>query len=176
MAAEPARHRIELICPECGHTQSEPGMVVSTMCRACGANFQVKDGKAVAPNRPSTRFSTERVHVPAAEPEIEPQKPTSPFKRPEPLPPHPGTFLQRLFGRAPKPHQVVCFDCGRSHVVAAAAQSSQCPFCGFYISLRDYSIEERWNRRIQTRGNVVIQKSGIVSGVPITCHNLTVLG
>ncbi|BCU75333.1 polymer-forming cytoskeletal protein [Luteolibacter sp. LG18] len=178
MAAEPARHRIELTCPECSHVQSEPALVVSTTCRACGENYQVKDGKAVSRQRPSTRFVGHRVRPPEPEePDEEAaKKPPSPFKRPEPpAPPAPG-LLQRLFSRPQKPRRVVCFDCGREHVAVPNAQSSQCPYCGFYISLRDFTIDERWNRRIQTRGDVVIEKGGSVSGVPITCHNLTVLG
>lgn len=177
MAAEPARHRIELTCPECGHVQSEPALVVSTTCRACGENYQVKDGKAVSRQRPSTRFVAHKVR-PSEEDESEPEaaKPQSPFKRPEPPVPAPAGLLQRLFGRTPKPRRVVCFDCGREHIAVPTAQSSQCPYCGFYISLRDYTINERWNRRIQTRGDVTIEKGGSVSGVPITCHNLTVLG
>lgn len=175
MAAESARHRVELTCPECGHLQSEPALVVSTMCRACGANFQVREGKAVSRAKPSTKFSTQRSHSHVEEPES-PAKPTSPFKRPDPPVIPQGGFFQRLFGKVPKPRHVICFDCGREHIAAPTAQSSQCPYCSFYISLTDYSITERWNRRIQTRGDVVIEKGGSITGVPITCHNLTVLG
>lgn len=39
-----------------------------------------------------------------------------------------------------------------------------------------YEINEPWNRRIQTCGDVVIQKAGVVSGVTLQCRNLTVLG
>ena len=51
------------------------------------------------------------------------------------------------------------------HKAVAEAQSSQCPRCSSYISLRDYQINEPWNRRIQTRGDVLIDKSGVVSGI-----------
>jgi cytoskeletal protein CcmA (bactofilin family) len=70
----------------------------------------------------------------------------------------------------------MCFNCGHVHKAVAEAQSSQCPKCSSYISLRDYDITEPWNRRIQTRGDVVIQKTGVISGITIQCHNLTVLG
>jgi len=44
------------------------------------------------------------------------------------------------------------------------------------VSLLDYKIDGPWNRRIQTRGNITILKSGSVSGCAVQCHNLTVLG
>ena len=47
MADETPRHRIEVACPECGETQAEPALVVSTQCRSCRANFQVREGKGV---------------------------------------------------------------------------------------------------------------------------------
>ncbi|MBK1881680.1 polymer-forming cytoskeletal protein [Luteolibacter pohnpeiensis] len=72
--------------------------------------------------------------------------------------------------------EITCFSCGFVHQAPAEAQSSQCPRCSGYISLQDYEIAEAWNRRIQTRGNVVILKTGHVSGITIQCHHLTVLG
>jgi cytoskeletal protein CcmA (bactofilin family) len=74
------------------------------------------------------------------------------------------------------PREVSCFTCGHAFSTIAEAQSSQCPKCSGYVSLLDYDITEHWNRRIQTRGNVVIQKTGSVSGVTLRCHHLTVLG
>lgn len=176
MASGPAHQRIEVICPQCGNAQSEPGMVVSTACRACSFHFQVKDGKAVGRTEPTTRFAPDRSLEADSEPEPEPSKPLSPFRRPDPPVPRPQTFLQKILGRNPKPRKVVCFDCGIAHSTVGDAQSSQCPACGAYISLKNYEINDRWNRRIQTRGDVVISKAGAVSGAPIVCHHLTVLG
>src|SRR6476469_170927 len=99
MASGQARQRIEVSCPECGHSQEEPGIVVSTACRACGFHFQVKDGKAVARLKPTTRVAADRSSEPDSEPEPEPSKPLSPFRRPEPPVHRPQTFLQRLLGR-----------------------------------------------------------------------------
>lgn len=171
MADEPKRHRIELTCPECGHRQLEPAMVVSTQCRNCRANFQVIDGKAVSRPRAATRVARTRQDALQPEP-VQPK--ASPFpKRSDPPPRHP---LLRFFFRQKPPREVTCFNCGHTHKAVAEAQSSQCPKCSAYISLRDYDITEPWNRRIQTRGDVVIQKTGVVSGITIQCHNLTVLG
>ena len=174
MADEPQRHRIEVTCPECGHVQVEPALVVSTQCRACRANFQVRDGKGVARSRPTARFAP-----PRKDPEPEPPPVTAksaPPRRFGPVPPPPRSFLMRLFHPVKPPREVTCFECGHTFTTIAEAQSSQCPKCSGYVSLLDYEITEPWNRRIQTYGNVVIQKTGSVSGAPLRCHNLTVLG
>ncbi|MBX3743128.1 MAG: polymer-forming cytoskeletal protein [Akkermansiaceae bacterium] len=171
MADEPKRHRIELVCPDCGHRQLEPAMVVSTQCRSCRGNFQVIDGKAVPRYRAATRLAKVRPEVPASEPQVK----VTPFK-PQPAVPPKLSLLRRLIFRQKPPREVTCFSCGHTHKAVAEAQSSQCPRCSAYISLRDYVISEPWNRRIQTRGDVMIEKSGVVSGITIQCHHLTVLG
>ncbi|MES2439758.1 MAG: polymer-forming cytoskeletal protein [Verrucomicrobiota bacterium] len=176
MADEPQRHRIEVTCPECGQVQSEPALVVSTQCRACRANFQVREGKGVVRNRPVTRLAKPRKDS-DPEPEPLPASPkASPFlRRTAPLPP-PKSFLMRLFSPNKPPREVTCFSCGYSYTTSSEAQSSQCPKCSGYISLLDYEINEHWNRRIQTCGDVTIQKNGVVAGVTLQCHNLIVLG
>ena len=176
MADEPQRHRIEVACPECGEVQSEPALVVSTQCRACRANFQVRDGKGVVRNRPVTRLAVPRKDSdPEPEPPPEAPKP-QPFLRRGPATPPPQSFLMRFFNPTKPPREISCFGCGHTYTAIGEAQSSQCPKCSGYISLLDYEISEHWNRRIQTCGDVVIQKSGVVSGVTLRCHNLTVLG
>ena len=172
MADEPKRHRIELVCPDCGHRQLEPAMVVSTQCRSCRGNFQVVDGKAVSRFRAATRLAKVRPDAAVSEPPVEK---IGAFK-PLPAIPPKLSLLRRLIFRQKPPREVMCFSCGHTHKAVAEAQSSQCPRCSAYISLRDYVISEPWNRRIQTRGDVVIEKSGVVSGITIQCHHLTVLG
>lgn len=164
------RQRIELTCPECGHIQAEPAMVVSTQCHGCRAHFQVSDGKAVVRPRVAARLAQ-----PESEPEPPPPKPDLTFQntRPAPALRHP---LLRFFFPPKPPREIFCFDCGYHYTAAAEAQSSQCPQCCCYVSLLDYAIDGPWNRRIQTRGNVTILKSGAVSGESIQCHNLKVLG
>ncbi|MEX1116801.1 MAG: polymer-forming cytoskeletal protein [Akkermansiaceae bacterium] len=175
MADEPLRHRIEVSCPECGHSQAEPALVVSTQCRSCRANFQVREGKGVVRNRPVTRLAVPRKDS-DPEPELpEPEKP-KPMLRRGPVKQPPRSFLMRLFSPTKPPREIRCFGCGHSYTTVADAQSSQCPKCSGYISLEDFDITEHWNRRIQTCGDVVIQKNGAVSGVALQCHNLTVLG
>ena len=172
MADEPKRHRIELTCPECGQSQLEPAMVISTQCRACRANFQVVDGKAVSRQRATTRIARPRPDSSPA-PEAPAAKAPPFLKKQEP--PAGNPFLRLFFKKKP-PREVACFNCGHIHKAVPEAQSSQCPRCSSYISLQDYEIIEPWNRRIQTRGNVVIEKTGVVTGITIQCHNLTVLG
>lgn len=174
MADEPQRHRIEVACPECGHVQIEPALVVSTQCRSCRANFQVKDGKGVTRTRPVTRLAKPRRD---SDPEPAPAVvKTQPLLRKVPPQPPQRPFLLRLLQRRKPPREVCCFGCGHTFNAIAEAQSSQCPKCGRYVSLLDYDIAELWNRPIQTRGNVIIQKSGSVSGASVKCHHLTVLG
>lgn len=176
MADEPKRHRIDVTCPECGQVQSEPALVVSTLCRACHANFQVRSGKGVVRNRPVTRLAPPRSDsAPYPDPQPEPAK-TQPMLRRGPVTPPPRSLLMRIFNPSKPPRQIACFNCGFIYSAIAEAQSSQCPKCSSYISLLNYDITEHWNRRIQTRGDVVIQKSGIVSGATLQCHHLTVLG
>ncbi len=174
MADEPQRHRIEVACPECGHTQIEPALVVSTQCRSCRANFQVKDGKGVVRTRPVTRLAKPRKDSDPY-PVDEPPK-SKPFLRSGPSEPPPRSFLMRLIHPAKPRREVMCFSCGHSFSTIGEAQSSQCPKCSGYVSLQNYEISEHWNRRIETRGDVIIQKTGSVSGVTLRCHNLTVIG
>lgn len=176
MADEPQRHRIEVTCPECGHVQAEPALVVSTQCRSCRANFQVREGKGVVRNRPVTRLAKPRKD---SDPEPDPPPAaatTQSMLRRGPVVAPPQSFLMRLFNPVKPPRAIHCFTCGHSYTTVGEAQSSQCPKCSGYISLIDYDITEQWNRRIQTCGDVIIQKSGSVSGVTLQCHNLTVLG
>ncbi|MCX6875348.1 MAG: polymer-forming cytoskeletal protein [Verrucomicrobia bacterium] len=149
-------------------------MVVSTQCQGCRANFQVQDGKAVVRPRPTARLAPPRRDSDPF-PEPPPQQAKSPFQGPPavPAPRHP---IFRFFFPSKPPREISCFDCGHHYTAAAEAQSSQCPRCSCYVSLLDYAINQPWNRRIQTRGNVTILKSGAVSGGTIQCHHLTVLG
>lgn len=177
MADEPRHHRIELICPECGHIQYEPAMVISTQCRSCLVGIQVSNGKAVARSKPVTRLAKPKgdAEIQSGETEHLTSKPVVIFRN-EPSAPQPRPFWRRLLAPEGPPREVTCFDCGHSYTAAAEAQSSQCPRCSGYISLRDYDIIEPWNRRIQTCGNVVIRKTGAVSNTTIQCHHLTVMG
>lgn len=173
MADEPRRHRIEVTCPECGHVQAEPALVVSTQCRSCRANFQVHEGKGVVRSRPTTRLAK-----PQKDSDPEPQSPVAkskPMMRLQAAPPK-RSLLSRIFNPVKPPRPVTCFSCGHSYTASREAQSSQCPKCSGYVSLMNYDITEHWNRRIQTCGDVVIQKTGVVAGVTLQCHDLTVLG
>lgn len=175
MADELPRHRIEVTCPECGESQFEPALVVSTQCRACRANFQVRAGKGVVRTRPITRLKAPRKDSDPEEAQPETPK-LQPFLCRGPVVQAPQSFLQRIFNPARPSRQISCFDCGHSYSTVGEAQSSQCPKCSGYVSLQDHEIITYWNRRIQTGGNVIIQKSGTVAGVNIQCHDLTVLG
>ncbi len=148
--------------------------MVSTQCRSCRAHFQVREGKAVSRPRPMAKLASPGRQPKTAPVENRPTPKGPPFKPKEPPPPrHP---LLRFFLREKPPREVTCFECGHTFTAVREAQSSQCPKCSGYVSLRDYEIDEPWNRRIQTRGDVTILKNGVVTGVTVQCHHLTVLG
>ncbi|BDS06138.1 hypothetical protein NT6N_11780 [Oceaniferula spumae] len=107
--------------------------------------------------------------------------PPFPFAKPKPKP-APTGLLQKAAASAgfihtkEKPRDVSCFECAKVHQAPAEASSTLCPACGAYIALKDYEIHSNWNRRIQTRGNVVIHKKAAVTGITIHCHHLTTHG
>lgn len=174
MTDEPQRHRIQVACPECGHLQTEPALVISTQCRGCRTNFQVKEGKGVVRSHPVARLAKPRQDGDYDAPPV-----TAPAKAPPrygPAIPGARSWFMRLLHPTKPPRDVICFACGHGFKAIAEAQSSQCPKCGGYVNLLDHEITGHSNTRIETRGNVIIRKTGSVSGVTIRCHHLTVLG
>lgn len=146
-------------------------MVISTLCRSCGQHMNVRDGSPVIRPKHATRLAS-------------PGKP--PVQHPstggnaaaimeKPGKPSVG-LLRKIFQRERPPRPVECYHCHRNFEVVPDAQSSQCPKCGGYISLKDYEIDNDWRRRIQTRGDVMILKEGAITGAMVQCHDLTVLG
>lgn len=145
-------------------------MVISTLCRACGFHMDVRDGKPVIRAKYATRLATPG-KPPVQHPSTGGTPPvTKPAKR-EGI-----GFFRKIFQGEPEKRAVDCFHCGHVFEVVRDAQSSQCPKCGGYISLRDYAVESDWRRRIQTRGDVTILKGGSIIGVHVQCHDLTVMG
>lgn len=146
-------------------------MVISTLCRSCGLHMDIRDGKPVVRAKHATRLASPgkppvEHHAPAAIPRTEPNPAKTTAKG----------FFGRIFHRKRPQRSVDCYHCHRLFEVVPDAQSSQCPKCGGYISLRDYEIDQAWRRRIETRGDVMILKEGSITGVKVLCHDLTVLG
>lgn len=162
--------RIELVCPKCEHHQLEPAMVISTLCRSCGFHMDIRGGKPVLRPKHATKLATPGKppvqHLSTGNAPIE----SKPLKR-EGI-----GFFRKIFQGEPEKRHVDCFHCGNVFEVVRDAQSSQCPKCGGYISLRDYEVDNDWRRRIQTRGDVMILKNGSIIGVNVQCHDLTVFG
>lgn len=169
MGAEITGRRIELECPECGHHQMEPSLVISTQCRACGNHMDVRNGKPVSRPKYATRLAS------AGRPPVEHPTIGSAVAKTGVKDPQRGIF-RRLFVREPERREIDCYHCNQKFEVVSDAQSSQCKKCGGYISLKDYEIDTAWRRRIQTRGDVTILKSGSILGVNVQSHHLTVLG
>jgi cytoskeletal protein CcmA (bactofilin family) len=169
MGVESNSRRIELVCPKCDHRQMEPSMVISTLCRACGQHMDIRDGKPVVRPKYATRLATEG-KPPVQHPTVGaviPKKQERSFRL---------NFFKKMFQRSPVKRSVSCYHCNNILEVVPDAQSSQCAKCGGYISLRDYEVDHAWRRRIQTRGDVTILKTGSIIGVNVQCHHLTVLG
>jgi cytoskeletal protein CcmA (bactofilin family) len=170
----PTRQRVELTCPECGHAQWEPALVVSTQCQACRVHFQVSAGKAVARPRAAARLAKPRLDSDPY-PDAPPPQPKLAYRATAKPPPPRHPLLRWLFPAKP-PRTLICFDCEHQFTAALEAQSSQCPRCCCYMSLVDYKIDAPWHRSIQTRGDVTVLKSGSLANCTIQCHHLTVLG
>lgn len=168
--AETNGKRIELTCPKCEHHQLEPAMVISTLCRSCGFHMDIRDGKPVIRAEHATRLAS-----PGKPPLQHPSTGGSEYA--PKLAKREGIgFFRRIFQGEPEKRPVNCFHCGNVFEVVRDAQSSQCPKCGGYISLQDYEVDTDWRRRIQTRGDVMILKTGSIIGVNVQCHDLTVAG
>ncbi|MFM2199298.1 MAG: hypothetical protein RLZZ505_2730 [Verrucomicrobiota bacterium] len=170
MGVEAKAKRIELICPKCENHQVEPAMVISTLCRSCGFHMDIRDGKPVLRPKHATKLAT------AAKPPIQHASTGGLDTVPKPIKREGIGFFRKIFQGEPEKRSVDCFHCGRIFEVVRDAQSSQCPKCGGYISLKDFEVENDWRRRIQTRGDVMILKSGSIIGVHVQCHDLTVFG
>lgn len=148
----------------------EPSLVISTICRACGDHIDIRDGKPVVRPKFATKLATSskpplQHKSTGSAPKSKTVEKESPLLR----------FKKLIMGKDVK-RTIGCYHCKHSLEVSSAAQSSQCPKCGGHISLRDYVVDDAWRRRIQTRGNVRITKSGSILGVTVQCHDLTVLG
>ncbi|MES2983486.1 MAG: polymer-forming cytoskeletal protein [Verrucomicrobiota bacterium] len=164
------RRHIQVTCPHCEHSQNEPSMVISTVCRGCGQYISITDEKAVIRPKYATRLAT-LDSPPVQHPTVAPEIPKPEVK---------VGFFDRLFKRfSDKPtikRKLHCYHCSHIFDVVSDAQSTQCAKCGSYISLKDYSIDQAWHRRIQTRGNVTVLKGASITGVNVQCHDLLVLG
>lgn len=173
MADEPQRHRIRIVCPECGHSQLEPALVVSTQCRNCRSGISVVDGKGVVRQTTTARFAKSPPAIPPEEP-ITKAKPT-PIEPPAPKLSAKEILIRFLNPPAP-PRELECPNCKHPFKASGVAQSSQCPKCCSYLSLLDHEITTQHDRSIQTCGNVIIRKNGAFNAAKLSCHHLTLLG
>ncbi len=123
---------------------------------------------------PFTRIRKETTDV--EEPEEPRVRAYNPADRHSKAPSDARPFWLKLLKPNKPPRHTSCFECGAPFTALGDAQSSQCPKCGSYVSLQNFEIEDVYNRRIQTRGDVKILKRGTISGTTIKCHHLTVLG
>jgi len=168
-------------------------MVVSTYCRRCRSHVEIDEGKVV--NSGSTTkpaFGPSPECRPAPPPPAPPPPPirtrrpdqaTSPAPEPKPpsRPPKPQrppllSRLRRSLVPAPKSREVLCDHCRREFTAPVAANATNCPRCGAYLHLHDLEIDEEWDEKILTRGDVVVLRRGSITETRVDCHNLTLSG
>ncbi|MES2996439.1 MAG: polymer-forming cytoskeletal protein [Verrucomicrobiota bacterium] len=177
MTVQAKGQRIQITCPECGHAQQEPALVVSTQCRGCFENFQVHNGQGVPRERTAVRVHNPHTEHPQATPQEQcPEKTPAYPTATAAIPVDARNWWMRLFSERISQRDVICFFCHHPFQTTGVAQSTQCPKCSSYISLRDFEIDDTRARRIETGGNVLIRKTGRLRGTTVKCHHLTVLG
>lgn len=71
---------------------------------------------------------------------------------------------------------IICYECNEPHHIIKSATSSLCPHCGSYISIKDHKINSFWNTSIKTRGNVIVEKKGLLRNLSVACNNLIIEG
>lgn len=188
------------------HFNIENGVAVSTQKKAFDpfANRPAQSQKTAPPEGSNKKGPSEKSPVRSPKSTLETPSESSPKKDALPAPSTPEkskaeekparpSYLKSLsaIGSKPEveakkssffskkerePRLIRCFECHAEHSNSPNSTSALCPKCGTYISLKDYEINGRWNRRIQTRGDVFIQKKGVVSGTTIQCHHLILEG
>jgi len=170
MGVEQHGRSITIICPDCSQAQTEPAIVISTICRSCGQHFNIEDEKPVVREKYVARVAS-LTKPPREYPTIAPIVASLLQKKPKQ-----GSFLRRFFAGPGDRKPLDCYHCGHHFEVVAEAQSTQCSSCGGYISLRCFEISDRCQQSIQTRGSVKILKSGSLSGEGLNCQDLIVIG
>ena len=195
-----------MICPECQHQQAESKIAISTYCRACGSHYKISHGIAATDSKiPNNPFAAKKpANAKADEPVDRSASDEHPATEADQLdgqreeqnssaqdPAQRATSLTNdlraqlsqkassagsFFQRKNKLRKVMCLECDHEHEAPAEASSTLCSACGAYVSLKNYIINNHWNRRIETRGNVTIQKKGSVTDITVRCHDILVLG
>lgn len=82
-------------------------------------------------------------------------------------------------GHAPRVpmREVICYECGHPCRVPGAALSGNCSHCHAHLRLADAELKPGSKRlTVRTIGNVYVPTETVLSGVDVTCHNLTMLG
>ncbi len=200
----PKRDLIPMTCPDCQHEQPESKIAVSTYCRKCGKHYKIRHGKAVNVTKtPDIHFlksdsdadqeetvtdaptsdqnaagdtHKDKTQQPKGNSQNDTQETKNPTGELRASITRKVTDASNFFHKKNATKHVLCLECDHQHEAPSDASSTLCPACGAYVSLRNYTINNHWNRRIKTRGNVIIQKKGVVTDVTIYCHDILVQG
>lgn len=167
----------------------EPSGALSTYCRSCGGHVKINPGSGPPAKRglgglislvsgKTGPVAEVKLGAPVKQPAI-PFQLSGYSEQDAPLVARADSLSgpARPGAQAPgRSRSVECFDCRTVHKVAATATSTLCPSCSTYVDLRDIEIKDRTAQRIRTRGDVVVQKKGVLLGTSVHCGNLTIYG
>ncbi len=160
----------------------EPTGGFSTYCRRCGKYYRITQPAAQKPSWLKSLFVFGKPENKTPAPQL------GTGHRPPSLPLRLEGFSEEaaelMATASPDPaapsklqkRPVVCFDCRTVHEVSRSAISSLCPACSCYIDLRDVTIRDTALERIRTRGDVTVEKHGVIAGSSTTCGNLELHG
>lgn len=147
--------KIRVTCKHCGSEQLESQFVKSTVCRTCGAYFDVKISKEKEGAKAGTPAGAG----------IQPVKKT-------------GMFATMLGGLLPKTgvYTVECYDCGHRHQVSHSAKSTICTRCSSYMDLQHYKITGPFSRNLKTQGKLTITAKGDFHGAQAIVRDALIVG
>lgn len=73
--------------------------------------------------------------------------------------------------------EVVCYECGKTSQVPAAALSASCIHCHSHLNMADMEVRPGTRRlTIRTLGNVRVPSSTRLSNLSVVCHDMVVQG
>jgi cytoskeletal protein CcmA (bactofilin family) len=138
--------KVSVVCPKCGHTQSEPAAAYSSVCKKCRQYFRLEDVlRSGGPGGKSPPGNGTRAKATPAPPQHETR-------------------------------HVTCFQCGTELEVSTSAQSTMCKRCSSHLDLRDYVINSAVSKNFRTHGRFVIEEGGYVFNTETFAADVVIKG
>lgn len=76
----------------------------------------------------------------------------------------------------PVKHDIVCYECGYSHVITGHIHNRFCPKCKTALNMDDYTIDKPWSGTLRTIGVVQVTAGGEVLDGRIVARDLVLAG